>query len=102
MSGESRKSCGEIRKVAIEDRDHTAQLLNFRRLRKLAAAIDRVEDSLAIKAVESYLDLNEWQTNAIRHAVRMANRRNAKFVDHDEVDAWLTTWGTARESKRPR
>jgi len=74
----------------------------FRRLRKLAAAIDRSEDSVAVQAVESYLDLNEWQTNAIRDAVRMANRRNAEFVDHDEVDAWLATWGTARESKRPR
>ena len=74
----------------------------FRRLRKLAAAIDRSEDSLAVQAVESYLDLNEWQTKAIRDAVRMANRRNAKFVDQDEVDAWLATWGTARESKRPR
>ena len=74
----------------------------FRRLRKLAAAIDRSEDSVAVQAVESYLDLNEWQTKAIRDAVRMANRRNAKFVDQDEVDAWLATWGTARESKRPR
>ena len=68
----------------------------FRRLRKLAAAIDRSEDSLAVQAVESYLDLNEWQTNAIREAVRLANRRNAKFVDHDEVDSWLATWGTTR------
>jgi predicted transcriptional regulator len=74
----------------------------FRRLRKLAAAIDCSEDSLAVQAVESYLDLNEWQTNAIRDAVRTANRRNARFVDHNEVDAWLATWGTARESKRPR
>ena len=69
----------------------------FRRLQKLAAAIDRSGDSLAVQAVESYLDLNEWQTKAIRDAVRMANRRNAKFVDHHEVDAWLATWGTARE-----
>jgi predicted transcriptional regulator len=44
----------------------------FRRLRKLAAAIDSSEDSLAVQAVESYLDLNEWQSNAIRDAVRMA------------------------------
>jgi len=74
----------------------------FRRLQKLAAAFDRSEDSLAVQAVESYLDLNEWQTKAIRDAVRTANRRNAKFADHDEVDAWLATWGTAHESKRPR
>ena len=69
----------------------------FRRLQKLAAAIDRSGDSLAVQAVESYLELNEWQTNAIRDAVRLANRRNAKFVDHNEVDTWLATWGTARE-----
>jgi predicted transcriptional regulator len=69
----------------------------FRRLRKLAAAIDRSEDSLAVQAVESYLDLNEWQTKAIRDAVRTANRGDAKFVDHEEVDVWLATWGTARE-----
>jgi predicted transcriptional regulator len=56
-----------------------------------------VKDSVAVQAVESYLDLDEWQTNAIRDAVRMANRGNAKFVDHNEVDACLATWGTARE-----
>jgi predicted transcriptional regulator len=56
-----------------------------------------VKTHSAVQAVESYLDLNEWQTNAIRDAVRTANRRNARFVDHDEVDSWLATWGTARE-----
>ena len=102
MSGESRKSSGEIGDDAIKDRDPTAQRLNLSASSKTCGSIDRSEDSVAVQAVESYLDLNEWQTKAIRDAVRMANRRNAKFVDQDEGDAWLATWGTARESKRPR
>ncbi len=73
----------------------------FRRLRKLAAAIDRSEDSVAVQAVESYLDLNEWQTKAIRDAVRMANRRNAKLsITMRLMPGWPPE--ELRESKRPR
>jgi RHH-type transcriptional regulator, rel operon repressor / antitoxin RelB len=69
----------------------------LRRLDDLAQATDRSKAWLAAQAVKTYLDLNEWQIKAIREAVVKADRRAAKFFTQEEVDAWLTTWGTPKE-----
>ena len=69
----------------------------LRRLEQLAEATDRSKAWLAAEAVKNYLALNEWQIKAIRKAVAKADRRDAKFFTQEEVDAWLTTWGTPRE-----
>lgn len=69
------------------------------RLGELADATDRPKAWLAAQAVRNYLDLNEWQVKAIRDAVKRADRRDARFTDHGEVDAWLATWGTAEGRK---
>jgi RHH-type transcriptional regulator, rel operon repressor / antitoxin RelB len=71
------------------------------RLEELAHATDRSKAWLAAQAVKIYVALNEWQTKAVREAVKKANRKGARFVDHEEVDAWLATWGTAQERKPP-
>jgi RHH-type rel operon transcriptional repressor/antitoxin RelB len=75
---------------------------DLRRLDALAEATDRSKAWLAAQAVKTYLDLNEWQIQAIRQAVLKANRRDARFFTQEEVDAWLATWGTPEESKLPR
>lgn len=69
----------------------------LRRLDKLASTTDRSKASLAAQAVKDYLDLNEWQTKAISEAVKRADQPDAKFFDHEEVEAWLATWGTPQE-----
>ncbi len=74
----------------------------LRRLDELAQATDRSKAWLAAQAVKTYLDLNEWQIKAITEAAKRADRREAKFVMDDEVDAWLATWGTSKERKPPR
>ena len=74
----------------------------LRRLDELAQATDRSRAWLAAQAVRTYLDLNEWQIQAIREAVERADRRDTKFLTHDEVDTWLATWGTPPERKPPR
>jgi len=73
----------------------------LRRLDGLAQATDRSRAWLAAQAVRTYLDLNEWQIKSVRGAVARAGRRDAKFLTHDEVDAWLATWGTSEERKPP-
>lgn len=73
----------------------------LRRLENLAENTERPKAWLAAQAVKTYLDLNEWQTKAIRDAAARANRKGARFVDHEEVDAWLASWGTADERKPP-
>src|SRR5690349_8802161 len=72
----------------------------LRRLGELAEVTESSKSWLAAQAVKDYLELNEWQTRAIDAAVKRANRPNAKFVDHEKVDAWLATWGTPKERKR--
>ena len=68
----------------------------LRRLDELAEVTDRSKYWLAAQAVKDYLELDEWQTREIDAAVKRADRRDAKFVDHERVDAWLATWGTPR------
>ena len=62
------------------------------RLNERAEATGRSKAWLAAEAVKMYIALNEWQTKAIRDAVNKANRRDARFVSHENVDAWLATW----------
>jgi RHH-type rel operon transcriptional repressor/antitoxin RelB len=55
------------------------------RLEALARAIHISRDDLAVKAIEEYLDLQEYQVKAIQEAVEEADSPNAEFLDHDEV-----------------
>jgi RHH-type rel operon transcriptional repressor/antitoxin RelB len=65
----------------------------LRQLDRLADATERSKSWLAAQAIKNYLELNEWQTQAIKAAVKQADSPTAKFIDHEEVDAWLAGWG---------
>lgn len=56
------------------------------RLDALARATAHPKDYLAARAIEEYLDLQEWQIQAIQEAVEEADSPDAKFLDHDEVE----------------
>jgi RHH-type transcriptional regulator, rel operon repressor / antitoxin RelB len=71
------------------------------RLDVLAATTDRSKAWLAAQAVREFLETNEWQTRAIDSAVKRANSRGARFVEHEKVAEWLSSWGTAKERKPP-
>ena len=71
------------------------------RLDELSRATDRSKAWLAAEAVKTYIALNQWQTKAIRDAVNRANKRDARFVSHEDVDAWLASWRTRKERKPP-
>ena len=70
-------------------------------LGELARATERSKAWLPAEAVKTYVALNQWQTKAIREAVTRANRRDARFVSHEEVESWLASWGTGKERKPP-
>ena len=55
------------------------------RLDILAKATERSKAYLAAKAIEQYLDTQEWQIQAIQEAVKEADSPDAKFLEHDEV-----------------
>jgi predicted transcriptional regulator len=55
------------------------------RLEALAKATDRSKAYLASRAIEEYLEIQEWQVKAIEKAVHEADSPDAQFIDHEEV-----------------
>ena len=55
------------------------------KLEFLAKATDRTKAYLASRAIEAYLEEQEWQVRAVEDAVMEADSGNATFLSHDEV-----------------
>ena len=60
-------------------------------LETLARTANRPHDVLAAEAIEAFVDLNAWQVEGIDSAVAEADGNSS--VPHEEVVAWLRTWG---------
>jgi len=58
---------------------------SMKRLDNLAREIAHPPADIAAKAVEQYLDVQEWQVQAIKDAVKEADSPDARFMDHQEV-----------------
>jgi len=71
-------------------------------LDELSDATGRTKSFLAAEAIESYLAIQAWQVNAIKKAVKKANSKNAKFVNHNKVTDWVNSWGSEDEQDIPR
>lgn len=56
-----------------------------KRLEALAKIEHRSQADLASRAIEEYLDLQEYQIQCIQEAVEEADSPHAEFLDHDEV-----------------
>jgi len=72
------------------------------RLEKLAEATDRTKAYLANRAIEEYLDAQEWQVQAIEEAVHEADRPGALFIEHAQVRAKLKESKTSTAKKKAR
>ena len=66
-----------------------------KRLEQLAQATARSRSRLAASAIETYLELNEWQIREIEAGVREAD--NGDFATESEVRAVLSKWITDAE-----
>ena len=55
------------------------------RLAGVARSTERSKSYLANKAIEEFLDTQEWQILAIEEAVKEADSENADFRDHADV-----------------
>lgn len=62
------------------------------RLGALSRRTRRSRSETAAEAIAAYLDVQEWQVAAIERAVREADQGDA-FVEHEEVECWLRSWG---------
>ena len=69
-------------------------------LEELASAMDRPRSWLLERALEEYLDVQKWQIAQIE--MGMQELREGKSIPHEEVVAWLETWGTDEEREPPR
>jgi predicted transcriptional regulator len=70
------------------------------RLERLARATSRSKAFLAQEAIRSYLELHEWQVASIEEGIRAADA--GEVIEHEDVKAWLSSWGRARERRPPR
>jgi RHH-type rel operon transcriptional repressor/antitoxin RelB len=72
------------------------------RLDRLAESVARSKSYLVTRALQDYLELNEWQVKAIKKALSKADSPDAKLAAHEDVSAWLETWGTENEKEPPQ
>ncbi len=62
------------------------------RLDNLSKATHRSKSFLAAEAVREFIELNEWQIQELKAAIKEAD--NNDFASNKEVDAVFNKWGT--------
>lgn len=70
------------------------------RLKTLAQTVGRSTEALATLAIESYLDLDTWQVEAIREAVEKADA-GGPFIHHEDAVAYFEALGRGDEPSPP-
>ncbi|MEK6528549.1 MAG: CopG family ribbon-helix-helix protein [Nitrospirota bacterium] len=73
-----------------------------KRLERLAIATARSKSYVVSSAIKDFIEANEWQVQEIKSAVKKADQRDGKFADHEEVTAWLDTWGSKKVKEPPK
>ena len=71
-----------------------------RRLAKLARVSGRSSNFLISDAVESYVADQERMLAEIRQAGREV--KSGHYIKHEDMKAWLLSWGTDRELPPPK
>lgn len=71
-----------------------------RRLARLAKASGRSSNFLISDAVESYVADQERMLAEVRQADRQV--KSGHYIKHEDMKAWLLSWGTDQELPPPR
>lgn len=71
------------------------------KLDALAESTRRSKSWLAAEAIAQYVEQETWQIQRIEEALALADSPNAQWVEWDEVDAWLESWGAEDEQPAP-
>jgi hypothetical protein len=96
MSGESRKSSGEIGDGAIKALPYGSAPQPFgvfENLQQLLTAVKTQSQFRLSRATWTSTSANQSDSRCRPNG----KPPQCKIVDHNVVDAWLATWGTARE-----
>jgi predicted transcriptional regulator len=65
----------------------------------LAEALDRPKSWVIEQAVKDFVAVQEWQLAAIDEGIKAADA--GRVVSHDEVAAWVQSWGQTDELPMP-
>jgi len=68
-------------------------------LGRVATSMDRPKSWVIERAVKDYLELQAWQLAAIDAGIADADAGN--LVPHEDVVAWVKSWGTDDELPMP-
>lgn len=71
-----------------------------KRLEKLAKSTGRSRSFIAAEAIDTYLDINEWQVAGIKHAIASIDR--GEGIPHQQVKEWIASWGSDHELPVPK
>ena len=69
------------------------------RLDTMAKAMDRPRAWLMAHAIQQFVEQEEWIVEAVKQGMRSAEK--GRTVPHADVEAWVNSWGSKRERKRP-
>ncbi len=70
------------------------------RLEAVAGRMNRSKSYLAGVAIEEYLAAQEWQIEGIKRALHSLDE--GRGVAHEDVVAWVESWGTDDELPKPK
>jgi predicted transcriptional regulator len=68
-------------------------------LEQIAAHEKRTKSFVASQAIEDYVSVYEAQIEGIKKAIASADA--GKFSSHEDVKAWVESWGTDSELPMP-
>ena len=71
------------------------------KLAALAASTQRTEAEVATAAITAYVEANAWHIDEIKRSIAEV-ARGVPTVPHEDVVAWLDSWGTERELPPPK
>ncbi len=69
-------------------------------LEAIAENTKRTKAFVVTEALEDYVDRKAWLTKRILDAETRADA-TGEYVDHDDIVAWLDTWGKPNELSPP-
>ena len=69
------------------------------RLAAVATRLDRPKSWVVEQAVREFLDVQSWHLAAIAEGIRDADA--GRVMPHDEVVAWVESWGRPVEKPMP-
>jgi len=71
-----------------------------KQLEALAGRARRSKSFLAAEAIAAFVDAESWQLDEMQAGLEELDE--GRGVAHQDVSAWLRSWGKTRERKAPR